>query len=51
MLWDRIIGIFYRISSTAQDSVIDAGLIAGGILAIYQISNGSHKVGSFAMLM
>lgn len=34
-----------------QDTIMDIGLISAGILALYHIAHGTHKVGSFAMLM
>ena len=42
--------MFY-LGFTAQDTIIELGLMVAGIIAVYQIAGGDQKVGSFAMLM
>ena len=50
-LWERKTDIMFYVAYAVQDVIVEVGLIVGAILAVYQISTGAQKVGSFAMLM
>ncbi|KAL6718941.1 hypothetical protein ACLMJK_003176 [Lecanora helva] len=50
-LWERKTDLLFFLANVLQDGICGFGLIVAGIIAVYQIADGSQKVGSFVMLM